>query len=570
MPGQCQRIGDTVFPGAEPEIPCGIYEWRGTIPNATGEISIRFICPEGAGQLRQFFVEPVLGAWAEKDKKKREESDAFLARACEVGYEIVADLNNHGPEQQQVFRLAAWLFRNRNVGHMAVTREFKAAADFFDFSNPKNPVLLLPGLGVNQTERQRAGVEAPGRARQLMGEAISGLRETMARQGEELPQVTLNFSGMLNLFDRLLSRERTAQAANPTTLVYIDGQEEQFILPLLGVADPQTDFRRIEGTIADCLIYGPTEFAENLDVLAANPEEYEYLLRQLSQKLLEPGMTTAKLDAWLKRVRNDGYLQLIEGGRNLESDDDREAATELASQMMAALTWCACRMMAYCFGALMEVVAEDLEQNGPRLTALEGLIFRVEHCQIDLLAGLPLDFLERAQYRWIVDKWHDLLLAVVRNYPLPGGGNASDAVLTATKRLELFAYLLRQRRDADRLAKRTPAASIDKSTRKPVRDQCDDEYIRRKGVGLGRHSSEFTVPKAERPDAAIARTDVPEITPLTSEFCPICGSKIEVDEPIDLTDTTRAQFCGLCPLCDTIKAYVANLDELIRTRQRTR
>ena len=76
-------------------------------------------------------------------------------------------------------------------------------------------------------------------------------------------------------------------------------------------------------------------------------------------------------------------------------------------------------MMGYCYGALMEVVAEDLEQNG--LTELEGLIFRVEHCQIDLLAGLPLDFLGRAQFRWIVDKWHDLLAAIVGNYPCRAG-----------------------------------------------------------------------------------------------------------------------------------------------------
>ena len=281
MPGQFQRIDDTVFPDAEPQIPCGLYEWRGTISDETGEPSIRFICPEGKTGIRQFFVEPILGDWANKDKKRREESDAFLARACEVGYEIVAALNNHGPEQRQAYRLAAWLFRNRNVGHMAVTREFKSAADFFDFSNRSNPVLLLPGLGVNQTERRQAGTEAPGTARQLLGEAIGKLRERMAVQGEELPKVTLDFSGVLDVFDRLLSREGPGQATNPTPLVCIDGRESEFILPLLGVVNPQTDFGRIEETVADCLIYVPTEFSENLDVLAAHPEEREYLVTQL-------------------------------------------------------------------------------------------------------------------------------------------------------------------------------------------------------------------------------------------------------------------------------------------------
>ena len=552
MSGQFQRIGNTVFPGAEPEIPCGLYEWRWTISEEIGEFSIRFICPEGAGQLRQYFVEPVLGAWAKKNEKKREESDAFLARACEVGYEIVAALNDHGPEQRHAYRLAALLFRNRNVGHMAVTREFKAAADFFDFSNPKNPVLLLPGLGVNQTERQWAGTEAPGTSRQWLGEAVGKLREEMAAQGEELPQVTLNFPGVLDVLDRLFSREVPKEASNPTPLVCIDGRESEFILPLLG---PQTDFGRIEGTIADCLIYGPTEFSENLGVLAAHPEQRGYLVRQLAQKLLEPGATPEKLDAWLKRVKSDGYLQLIEGGRNIEDEDDREEARELASQMMGAMTWCAYRMMGYCYGALMEVVAEDLEQNG--LTELEGLIFRVEHCQIDLLAGLPLDFLGRAQLRWIVDKWQDLLLAVVRNYPQPGGRDASDALLKATMRLELFAYLLRQRRDADRRTKQTPVRSIDGLIRKP-RNEFHWDYIRRKGVGLSTHPKEIEDPKTEPVPAAIARTDTAAITYRTSMSCPICGSKIRVDKYIDRHDPTQIQLWGYCGRCDTFKVYIVS------------
>ena len=561
MSGQFQRIGNTVFPNAEPEIPCGLYEWHGVCREEIGELSIRFICPEGEAGIRQFFVEPVVVAWAKKDEKKREESDAFLARACEVGYEIVAVLNNHGPEQRQAYRLATWLFRNRNVSHMAVTREFKGAADFFDFSNPSSPVLLLPGLGVNQTERGRVGAEAPGTARQLLGEAIGKLREDLARHGEELPGVTLNFSGILDLYDRAPSREEPREATNPRPLVFIDGQESQFIMPLLGA---QTDFGRIEGTVADCLIYGPTEFSENLDVLAAHPEEREYLVRQLAQKLLKPGATPEKLDAWLKRVKKDGCLQLIEGGRDIEKEDDREEAREFAAQMMGAMTWCAYRMMGYCYSALMEVVAEDLEQNG--LTELEGVIFRVEHCQIDLLAGLPLDFLGRAQFRWIVDKWHDLLVAVVRNHPEPGGRDASDALLGATKRLELFAYLLRERRDADRRTKRGSPRSIHWLTRKPPRNEFREEYIRQKSVGPSTHLKEIEDPNTEPVHAAIARTDTRSVTYLASPFCPECGAKIQLEEIIDAKDITDARFWGFCPACDTIEIYIANLESLGRTR----
>ena len=565
MSGQFQRIGDTVFPGAEPDIPCGLYEWRGTIPNATGEISIRLICPEGGAGIRQYFVEPVLRAWVNKDKRRREESDAFLARACEVGYEIVAALNDHGAEQRQAYRLAAWLFRNRNVGHMAVTREFKSAADFFDLSNPSNPVLLLPGLGINQTGRRWAGSETRGTARQLLGEAVGKLRERMAAEGEELPEVTLNFSGVLDLFDRLLSREGPRQAPNPTPLVCIDDNESQFILPLLGTADPQTDFGRIEGTVSDCLIYGPTGFAENLGVLAAHPEEREYLVTQLSQKLLDPNMTPERLDAWLTRVKNDGYLQLIEGGRQL-AEEDREEARELASQMMGAMAWCACRMMGYCYGALMEVVAEDLEQNEPRLTELEGLIFRVEHCQIDLLAGLPLDFLGRAQFRWIVDKWHDVLVAIVGSYSLPGSGHAASCRHSAGHEAARTLCLPAEGETGRGQAHQTDSAGEHRSPSRSRRDEFGGEYIRRKRAGLNTHPKEIEDAKTERPHAASARADMATATYLTSRFCPVCGEKIQLEETIDVTDPTQAQFWGFCPLCNTIKVYVANLNAMMGTR----
>jgi hypothetical protein len=214
----------------------------------------------------------------------------------------------------------------------------------------------------------------------------------------------------------------------------------------------------------------------------------------------------------------------------------------------------------------MEVVAEDLEQNGPRLSPLEGLIFRVEHRQIDLLAGLPLDFLGRAQLRWIVDRWRDVLAAIAGNYFQTGGHDVSDALLKATARLELFAFLLRERRDADRVTKRTPARNLDRLARRPPRDEFQEEYIRRNGVGLGTHPKEIKDPTTEPVYASIARADTATATYLTTRFCPICGGKIQLEEIIDATDPTQAQFWGVCPVCDTIKVYVANLNAMMGTR----
>jgi len=133
-------------------------------------------------------------------------------------------------------------------------------------------VLAPAGAGRESDKGAVGRAEVRGTARQLLGEAVGKLRERMAVQGVDLPVVTLNFSGVLDLFDVLLSREEPRQATNPTQLVCIDDQEGQFILPLLGAVNPQTDFGRIEGTVADCLIYGPTEFRRTLAYLRRTPK----------------------------------------------------------------------------------------------------------------------------------------------------------------------------------------------------------------------------------------------------------------------------------------------------------
>ena len=177
-----------------------------------------------------------------------------------------------------------------------------------------------------------------------------------------------------------------------------------------------------------------------------------------------------------------------------------------------------------------------------------------------------MDFLGRAQFRWIVDKWHDLLVAVVRNYPQPGGRDASDALLEATTRLELFAYLLRQRRDADRLTKRTPAGSMTAMMAKPPEDEFDQEYIRRKSESPTKCPEHIEDPKAEPVHAASARTDLGSPTYLRARVCPVCGGKIQLEEVIDATDLTQARFWGFCPVCDTNKVYIANLNAMMGTR----
>jgi hypothetical protein len=128
----------------------------------------------------------------------------------------------------------------------------------------------------------------------------------------------------------------------------------------------------------------------------------------------------------------------------------------------------------------------------------------------------------------------------------------------ATKRLELFAYLLRERRDADRLTKRRLARSIDGLTRKSPRDEFQEDYIRRAGIGLSTHPKEIKDAKAEPVHVAIARADTTTPTYLVSLVCPLCGGKIRVDEYIDRGDPTQIQFWGYCGRCDTFKVYIVS------------
>jgi len=111
--------------------------------------------------------------------------------------------------------------------------------------------------------------------------------------------------------------------------------------------------------------------------------------------------------------------------------------------------------------------------------------------------------------------------------------------------------------------------SIDGLARKRPRNEFQEIHSS-KGYRAGHAPQRVQNTKVEWPDAAIARTDLGSPTPLRSRSCPICGSKIQLEEIIDATDPTQARFWGFCPLCDTIKAYVANLNAMMGTRERIR
>lgn len=197
MPGQFTRIGETAFPG-EPNIRSGLYEWCSTTPEKHGQFKIRFVSDETQGR-RRFWVEPLLRNWMEGTETR------FLEEACAYGAKIVAEMNHHGPEQRWMYQLAALLFRNRHEGHMAVHREFLHAADFVDVTEHS---VLLPGLENTGLQGDPSGLSATTVARRVLQAAFQDAREGLAEQGQELPKLKSNRTGVLQFYEQFMLVQR--------------------------------------------------------------------------------------------------------------------------------------------------------------------------------------------------------------------------------------------------------------------------------------------------------------------------------------------------------------------------
>ena len=546
MFGQFTRIGKTVFPGGG-QIPCGVYEWR------YGTFSVRFVSPDSTPPLRRYFVQPLLEQWMAETETR------FLEEACDYGYRIVAALNHHGPEQRQLYRLLAWLFRNRNAGHMAVTREFMYAQDFVDFS-VSPPTLLTPEIGLDQTEVRWADLEIPAIARRMLKEAFAALREN----GMDLPTLTPDFHGVREVYERFVQAPSRGGQGDSVPLPQVEETERWAILPLLATRDPQTNFNGIENDIAGSLIYGPTTIQEDRAATETHLEEFGYLWARLLRPWVQEGVTPEQLDAWLRRTRDDGYVRLIQHGRQL-SEYDRLEARELARQMMRTLTWWAYRATAHCYGVLMSVIASDLMEAEHQASPLEGLLFRLEHCQMDFLAGLPLDFLGRGQFRWIVRVWQkDVLTGLARAYA-EGQPFNLDTLLQIPQLLGIYTALDRGRRDADRRIKeleKAPGETSFEGQAAPAQDEAEDpdEEIRRK-TDVTTHPEYITDSRGKEAWEEVASTDLGEPIMLTSLRCPVCRESLQCDgdEPIDVSNPDQPSFWGFCRRCDTRKRYVVDL-----------
>ena len=156
--------------------------------------------------------------------------------------------------------------------------------------------------------------------------------------------------------------------------------------------------------------------------------------------------TPRAFDSWLAKVREHRYLALV-GGTRL-SGDAREEASAQAQRIYCALLWLAYQRMARCYAALMLLVSLDADLNEDlKLTAEERWLFRQWHFPQLYLAGLPLDFLGKAQLRWVIPRLHRLWANRVLE---------AEQYDVLTDLLGIYGALVLNRREADRREKATP------------------------------------------------------------------------------------------------------------------
>jgi hypothetical protein len=99
--------------------------------------------------------------------------------------------------------------------------------------------------------------------------------------------------------------------------------------------------------------------------------------------------------------------------------------------------------------------------------------------------------------------------------------------------------LVRERRDADRKAKKSRSSHVTAADPQLLSEQADRE-----------DSAQLTV-EQEGPERLLAST-----------ACPKCQSKLRYSEGVDLSDRSRARVRLYCPGCDDVSVYRVDLDQL--------
>lgn len=435
MPNQFVRVGTVSFLGNE-HIPSGIFEWRPFNAKRHGKFKIRFVSPDEEPAPRKYYIEPLLDA--QLDGK----TTAFLDAACHHGYKILSVLEQHTPEDRDFYRLARAIFRNRDAGHSRITREFKSVLDFVEFSPGKSSVLIVPGLdGGTIRSDSHGGKGVQQRAREFMKSALDLTDIVPAKKPR-------GFSDVLTAIERMVRGTSTQdlrqllESGISFPLDKLPGRGDLDLLFTDGwlLRTPQWNWQQTKQKVRSALIYEPDFEAGQKGALV--DEEILSAVRRLDQALSDL-RNPRDFDRWLTGVREHGYLSLIRG-TNLKGER-KKAASRRANRIFCDLTWMSYELMARCYGALMLIVFLDFCVSAEREPSPEERkLFRQMHFPQIILAGLPLDFLNRPQLRWVArtlqDCWCD------EDFGLKHSQDVSDL-------LGVFGVVVRERRHSDRTRK---------------------------------------------------------------------------------------------------------------------
>ena len=544
MAGKFVYLGTTPFPGprGKSSPPLDLFEWQPRGQSGGRGFKVRFVSWDQAGR-RRYFVQPLLNHWM-----TGEQTD-FLDKACAYGYQIVAKLDKLNPDDRKFYRLARHIFRNRNAGHTKIDRIFSHARDFIDFSQPNRPSLIAPGI----SDPEKPGVKAPDEL----------LRQAFREQGKLIDDRSVgkeppNFKGLLNVYQRFIERNiDPAKKTVASPLLEVD-ETDALIHRLLG---DSVDYRKVEAKVRSSLIFGPvfeTDFLQVLD----DPAGWQYFFQNILNKFCERGMTPAKFDKCLERVRRDHYIQLVKGGRKL-TGDALDQARLCAEQRYCLLLWVAYRLMAHCYGVLMYAIFLDFSShNDDPPTELEKFWFRLRHCQLDYLGGLPLAFLDRAQLRWIWQNLEGLEYDIYRH---------TTEVLTDEEKnwpvrfaqisefLGILGLLVRFRREADRKTKDLASNRSSKNILwdgPRVRSGSPDGRVNKKqsypahGTLNGEYEPQEPGRGQKLVDDRLDGEAAAPRTTTTSELCPECGRKMQLDRMVKMADDGQPIVGCYCPNCN--------------------
>lgn len=510
MIGEFVQVGEVPFPGGDDQLMCSRFEWRPRDAARFGRFCVPFLSPNEPGP-REYFVEPILNSWLDNKQSR------FLERACDFGRKILRTLDGPTPEGDAFHKTLLAIFRNRHVGRTRIGRQFNVSADFVDFSGDGQLSLLTPGLDIpgDGLDLATDGSSIHGRAARLFRIAIREAGGRAAARPTRFNQVLAYYEGLL---------EQEARSTEPDSLGVIN---EVDLLFLDGVS-PDLDYQLVQEHVRSALIYGPAS-RRDYERVSLHQGSGEVFLKKIINAVLQKNQS--EFDRWLRRVRERGYLDLVEGGQRLRGREREDARWE-AKCRYCQLLWLSYRMMARCYGTLMLLVRFDLSQTPAlELTPEELTLFTQRNLPQAYLGGLPLNFFDVYQVRWVIRPltrfWH-------------GGDFNFARYQIVPDLLGIFGALVRARRHADRAAKQRQRCRVQPADTEP-----------------GAHERMIAPSSSEGDD----ERDTEDIW-LRSPECPRCGNALQVDQRLDVTDGSRVRLRCYCSRCDEARPYLFDLDSL--------